>query len=173
MKLDETTSVKVNSTKKQLAKDKGLKLQDLLDKALDIALGFDTNNYDTNTILVDIEETTKKINHLEETKKLELDRVTKDYDNRINELKLKLEFLNNEYDNLDELKLETIKKERQKEDYLEVKGLYIKYNGKYKDNEDLSEAIAEYINLYELDTKEVLDSLRADYLEWDKERFKK
>lgn len=172
MKLDETTSVKVNSTKKQLAKDKGLKLQDLLDKALDIALGFDTKDYDTNTILVDIEETTKKINQLEETKKLELDKVTKEYDNKINELKLKLEFLNNEYDNLDELRLETIKKEKQTEDYLELKGLYIKNNGDYKDNEDLAEAIAEYINLYELDKNDVLNSLRDDYLEWDKERFK-
>ena len=118
MKLDETTSVKVNSTKKQLAKDKGLKLQDLLDKALDIALGFDTKNYDTNTILIDIEETTKKINQLEEAKNLELDRITKDYDNRITELKLKLEFLNNEYDNLDELRLEAVRLEKMKGDYL-------------------------------------------------------
>ena len=172
MKLDETTSVKVNSTKKQLAKDKGLKLQDLLDKALDIALGFDTKNYDTNTILIDIEETTKKIDQLEEAKNLELDRITKDYDNRITELKLKLEFLNNEYDNLDELRLEAVRLEKMKGDYLELKGLYIKNNGNYKDNEFLAEEIAEYVAIYELDEKEVLASLRADYVEWDKERFK-
>ena len=36
----ETTSVKINKEKKDLAKSKGLKLQDLLDHALDEALGF-------------------------------------------------------------------------------------------------------------------------------------
>ncbi len=36
---NETTSVKVNKEKKDLAKSKGLKLQDLLDHALDEALG--------------------------------------------------------------------------------------------------------------------------------------
>lgn len=173
MKLDETTSVKVNSTKKQLAKDKGLKLQDLLDKALDIALGFDTKNYDTNTIKVDIEETTKKIKQLEETKKLELDRVTKDYDNRITELKLKLEFLNNEYDNLDNLRLEAVRLEKQKEHFLEVRNEYIRYNGNYRNNEALAEDIAEYINLYGLDEKAVLKELREELLAYDREKFSK
>ena len=37
---NETTSVKINKQKKDLAKSKGLKLQDLLDHALDEALGF-------------------------------------------------------------------------------------------------------------------------------------
>ena len=37
---NETTSVKINKEKKDLAKSKGLKLQDLLDHALDEALGF-------------------------------------------------------------------------------------------------------------------------------------
>ncbi|AMK15783.1 hypothetical protein [Methanobrevibacter olleyae] len=36
---NETTSVKINKEKKDLAKSKGLKLQDLLDHALDEALG--------------------------------------------------------------------------------------------------------------------------------------
>lgn len=36
---NETTSVKINKQKKDLAKSKGLKLQDLLDHALDEALG--------------------------------------------------------------------------------------------------------------------------------------
>ena len=35
---NETTSVKINKEKKDLAKSKGLKLQDLLDHALDEAL---------------------------------------------------------------------------------------------------------------------------------------
>ena len=36
---NDTTSVKINKEKKDLAKSKGLKLQDLLDHALDEALG--------------------------------------------------------------------------------------------------------------------------------------
>ena len=93
MNLDSMTSIKVNSTKKQLAKDKGLKLQDLLDTALNIALGLESKEYDTNTILIEIEETKKKILDLEETKKVELNRISKEYDTKINELKLKLELL--------------------------------------------------------------------------------
>lgn len=39
---NETTSVKVNKEKKDLAKSKGLKLQDLLNHALDEALGLNS-----------------------------------------------------------------------------------------------------------------------------------
>ena len=38
MKFDTATNVRINSTKRDLAKAKGIKLQDLLDNALDKAL---------------------------------------------------------------------------------------------------------------------------------------
>ena len=179
MNLDSMTSIKVNSTKKQLAKDKGLKLQDLLDTALNIALGLESKEYDTNTILIEIEETKKKILDLEETKKVELNRISKEYDTKINELKLKLELLDIEYGNLDELKITNKIKEQQKKDYLELREKYIELNGDYKGNEDLEEAIATYVILYAGDednrqsfTKEVLNDLHKEQLAYEEEVFK-
>ena len=179
MNLDSMTSIKVNSTKKQLAKDKGLKLQDLLDTALNIALGFESKNYDNNSIVIEMEETKKKILDLEEAKKIELNRISKEYDTKINELKLKLELLDIEYGNLDELKIENKLKEQQNKDYLELRTKYINLKGDYKNNKELEEEIATYVLLYAGEeenrptfTKEVLADLHKEYIAYEEEILK-
>jgi len=65
---NETTSVKINKQKKDLAKSRGLKLQDLLDHALDEALGI--SSCDLSQIR--IAEIDEEIKLLEDKKEKEI-----------------------------------------------------------------------------------------------------
>lgn len=172
MKLDKTTSIKVNSTKQELAKAKGYNLQDILDKALDTVLGLDNDTYTVNGIKVELEESKEKLIELEKTKENEIAKVTREYDNKINDLNFRINLLTEKLNNADEIEIERRRRQLQEEEYKELRALYIKYYGDYQNNEDLNEEIAVHIDLYDLDQEELLNRLRQELLEWEKEKFK-
>lgn len=173
MKLDKTTSIKVNSTKQELAKAKGYNLQDILDKALDTVLGLDNDSYTVNDIKVELEESKEKVVELEKAKDNEIARVTKEYENKINDLNFRISLLTDKLNNADEIEIERRRRQIQEEEYNELRTLYIKYYGDYKNNEDLNEEIALHIDLYDLNQEELLNRLRQELLDWENEKFKR
>lgn len=106
---NEVTSVKINKEKKDLAKSKGLKLQDLLNHALDEALGL--NSYKlTNLRLSEIEneiaalkiekekamaDCKKKIDILMKGLNESMERESENFDKEIQSLELEREYIKN------------------------------------------------------------------------------
>lgn len=105
---NDTTSVKINREKKNLAKSKGLKLQDLLDSALNDELGLCNEEDKVNERIerlkqeiknLEIEkeknlaDCDKKINILMKNLRDMRDREEENYNDKINILKAKIEYL--------------------------------------------------------------------------------
>lgn len=104
---NETTCVKINKEKKDLAKSKGLKLQDILDNALNHALSIDDIECkDVRIKQIDdeieklkktkekaIADCEKKINYLMKSLNDMKDREAENYDKEIHYLELEKEYI--------------------------------------------------------------------------------
>ncbi|MCI7291125.1 hypothetical protein MBBWO_11970 [Methanobrevibacter woesei] len=107
VRFNETTCVKINKEKKDLAKSKGLKLQDILDNALNDALSIE--DIECNDIRVEqidnqieklkktkekaIADCEKKINLLMKSLNEMKDREAENFDKEIHYLELEKEFI--------------------------------------------------------------------------------
>lgn len=198
MKFDTATNVKINSTKRDLAKAKGFKLQDLLDKALDYVLELDNMNsniaFGTNDLKLekekveneikeaetnrklDIENVTKKydddIKNLELTKESLIKEINKSYDDKINSLNFRISFIDERISEAEEMDLDQRHREFEREDYLKLKKLYIDNDGAYDKVEDLNLAIATHLRVYDfLNQDELLERLDNDFKEYQKDKY--
>ena len=178
MVFDTHTTIKINSSKRDLAKAKGLKLQDVLDNALNIALGIDaTDEIDATNYLIRMERLNKEITELNETKQLketkinELHKEIEQIDIKLNNAKANLKLIEEkqeaeqkEQDYINSLfnpSKEQIEERKQK-DYNELKVMYIKYNGDYTNNEDLKDEIHVFSVTYNISYEDLINKLHKD-----------
>ena len=198
MKFDTATNVKINSTKRDLAKAKGFKLQDLLDKALDYVLELDNMNsniaFGTNDLKLEKEKVENEIKEAETNRELDIERVTKkydddirnleltkanllkeineSYDDKINGLKFRISFIDERISEAEEMDLDQRHREFEREDYLKLKKLYIDNDGAYDKVEDLNLAIATHLRVYDfLTIDELLERLDTDFKQYQKDKY--
>lgn len=189
MVFDTHTTVKIDSNKRDLAKAKGLKLQDILDNALNIALGInDIDEIDATNYLIKMERITKDLKELNETKEIK--------QKQINELNQDIETINYKINTL-EAKLKTLEKEQSNEqkekDYIDalfnptpeqieqqkqkrynaLKVLYIENKGDYMNNEELKDEINAFSLTYEIEYEELINQLHNDLYLYEKETLNK
>ena len=189
MVFDTHTTVKIDSNKRDLAKAKGLKLQDILDNALNIALGInDIDEIDATNYLIKMERITKDLKELNETKEIK--------QKQINELNQDIETINYKINTL-EAKLKTLEKEQSNEqkekDYIDalfnptpeqieqqkqkrynaLKVLYIENKGDYMNNEELKDEINAFSLTYEIEYEELINQLHNDLYLYEKETTSK
>lgn len=148
------TSIKIDKDKRDMAKAKGLKLQDLLDEALNVYLNLDD---DTNEDLEkEKEEIIKKINDLEAKKKLELKNISNKYDLEIKRLNHKLKIIDNKIEEANDDFVLKMGEEMKKTDYY---NLLRKLNDVEGDTDDkeFEEMFNKYMNKYGLSNEEATD----------------
>ena len=157
MKFDTATNIKINSTKRDLAKAKGYKLQDILDKALDSVLEIDNINsslaFGTNDLKLNKEEALKQIKEAETNRELDIEKITKkyddeirelqvtkenllneinkDYDDKIDDLNFRISFIDDRIKEAEEMDLDQRHREIERQDYLKLKKMYIDNDGAY------------------------------------------
>lgn len=173
MKFDTATNIRINSTKRDLAKAKGIKLQDLLDHALDTVLGMDNSKgFGLDNIKLDKEAAEKEIKELEKNKELDIERITKEYDDKILDLRLKINLLNEKLEKADEIDIQQRYRERERQDYKVLFGLYVDHRGLWHQDEELWEAIYTHLKVYTfLEQDELLMELKNDYTEYQKKHY--
>ena len=173
MKFDTATNVRINSTKRDLAKAKGIKLQDLLDNALDKALEIENSMaLGLDHIRLEKEAAEKEIKELEENKKLDLERIAKEYDDKILDLRLKISLINEKLEAADDVDMQQRYRERESQDYEILLKLYMDHKGAWHKDKELEEAIVTHLNIYPfLKQDELLEKLKADYEEYQMEHY--
>lgn len=152
-----TTSINIDSEKRDLAKSKGLKLSDILDQALDIALG------------IELKESTKLLSNKEDLEKEkeilknEKDKFLKDHESKLQNLETEKEiYLKNYEINLNEIdfKIKNIdkalesaimedKQQSQRQDYLNLLLSIYKNGEDIYINENMG-AIEDFADKYEM-----------------------
>lgn len=185
MAFDTHTTVKIDSNKRDLAKAKGLKLQDILDNALNIALGInDIDEIDATNYLIKMERISNELKELKETKEIkqlqlkELNQDIEQLNYKINSLEANLKNLEKEQSNeqkeqdyLNSLfnpTPEQIEQQKQKR-YNELKVLYIQNKGDYMNNEELKDEINAFSITYEITYEELINQLHNDLYLYEKE----
>lgn len=155
-----TTSIKIDNDKRELAKRRGLVLSDILDQALDIALGIELKE---STKLMESKEDLKGQKELLENEKdkflkdheiklenleNEKDQFLKDHETKINEIDFKIK-------NIDKALESAIiedKEEIKQKEYNQLLRRAIKIGG--LDDLDLTKDIEEYADKYEMSDTE-------------------
>ena len=173
MKFDTATNVRINSTKRDLAKAKGIKLQDLLDNALDKVLDIENSMaLGLDNIRLEKEEAEKEIRELELNKQLDLERITKEYDDKILDLKLKISLIDEKLEAADDVDIQQRYRERESQDYEILLKLYIDNKGAWHKEKELEEAIGTHLGIYPfLKQEELLEKLKADYDEYQLKHY--
>ena len=155
-----TTSIKIDNEKRELAKKKGLVLSDILDNALDIALGIELkestqlqndkeeilNNLELLEIEKDkfLEDHQKKLQNLESEKEIYL----KNYDTKKNEFDFKIKSI----DKALESAITEDKEEIKRKEYNILLKRALKIGG--IDDFDLQRDIEAYADKYEMSEEE-------------------
>ena len=190
-----TTSIKIDNEKRELAKKRGLILSDVLDQALDIALGIElkesTKLMDTKEDLESQKEILEKEkekflkNHNREVKNLEdekekfLKNYLKDHEDKLQSLEDDKEiYLKNHDSNISEIdfKLKNIdkalesaiiedKEDIKREEYNKILKMALKSGGVDPRDNELMNAIEGFADKYEMSDKEFIQ-LQEDINEY-------
>lgn len=173
MKFDTATNVRINSTKRDLAKAKGIKLQDLLDNALDKALEIENSMaLGTDNLSLEKEAAEQEIKELEISKQLDLKRIAKEYDDKILDLRLKISMIEEKLEAADDVDMQQRYRERESQDYKILFNLYVEHKGAWQKEKELEEAIVTHLGIYKfLEQDELLEKLKADYDEYQMEHY--
>ena len=160
---DDTTSVRINKEKKEKAKLLGLKLQDLLDEALDNYLNLSIYD-EVSKLENEKNELEKQMEDLEIEEKKELDKIANAYDLKKKQLQFKLKIIN---DKITEAKDPTKQIEKMKqEDFDKV---YVKFKESYGNDKDSNfrKALSNYCKKYSIfdidEQGKTVDKLKERY----------
>lgn len=146
-----TTSVKIDEDKRALAKQRGIKLQDLLDEALNMALQLEVEG--KAQLEIEKDELLKDLEILERKKEEYLEK----YQHNVAQINLKIDLINKELEAKDD-----------EEQHLEQQREYQEFiNFAIEDGaiDDILEDIQQYAYKYDLEFNEVVKQIMKDAYE--------
>ena len=157
-----TTSINIDNEKRELAKRKGLVLSDILDHALDIALGIelkestilmnDKEDLLQNKEVLEIEKDKFLKDHEDKLQALETEKnlFLKEYENKINEIDFKIKQLDDALENA----IIEDKEETKEKEYIELYRFVIKNGGEIDREPEVILTINKYADKYEMSEEE-------------------